>query len=251
MKIALLFFSSFFISFTFTLQAQNRLKIQIPTPEAEAQYIWRNIQDIKFFDQYGYNLSLPKGPFIDSLLNRSRTNRLSDSDFENLQSFVASKVYQKEDYYKAKEAIELQKDFLNSLVNQLTDTEWNWPFKSYKKYQINLTLYGPGGSYNPSEGSILLYATTEGKFKMYDEPANTIIHEIVHIGIEDAIIGKYQVPHALKERIVDTFVKLFFKDELEGYRLQNMGDPKLDEHLESKEELLKLDKVVEAFMEKK
>ena len=46
---------------------------------------------------------------------------------------------------------------------------------------INLTLYGPGGSYNPQEGSIILMITKEGTFKQSLDPAETIVHEIVHI----------------------------------------------------------------------
>jgi len=65
----------------------------------------------------------------------------------------------------------------------------------------------------------------------YDNPANTIIHEIVHMGIEKSIIQKYNLSHGLKERIVDTIVYVLFGEFLPEYKVQNMGDTKIDKFL--------------------
>lgn len=136
------------------------------------------------------------------------------------------------------------------MIEELSKNNWDWGFKEFKTYQINLTLYGPGGSYNPDEGSILIYTNPSGNFKNYQNPANTIIHEIVHIGIESSIISKYDIPHALKERIVDKIVFLNFNEKLPHYKIQEMGDNSIDSYLQAKEDIQYLEEYVEEIMGK-
>ena len=84
----------------------------------------------------------------------------------------------------------------------------------------------------------------------YKNPANTIIHEITHIGMEYSIVRKYNISHGLKERIVDTFVYLMFKEKLPEYKIQNMGDNKIDKYLNKKEDIDSLNTTVSKFMNK-
>ncbi|MEO0472098.1 MAG: hypothetical protein AAF206_20900 [Bacteroidota bacterium] len=228
--------------------SQNRIHINIPTAEAETEYIWQNIRDIQFFEQHGYQLSLPQGPLMEELKQKAKASRLSDEDYARLKRFVAEKVYRKADYQTGFDKIHQQLELINKMVNQLKPAEFPWGFASFETYQVNLTLYGPGGSYNPDEGSILLYTTPDGRFKNYDNPANTIIHEIVHIGIEADIIGQYNVPHPLKERIVDTFVSLYFGQDLPDYRIQNMGETRSDQYLKKKDDVKKLEQIVQGIL---
>ena len=243
-----IFILTFYYSISF---GQSSLQVNIPSPQEEAEYIWSNIQDIAFFEQHNYELSLPQGKLINQLKEKSKSNQLSDNDFEKLLQFIQSDVYKKADYQKAFEKIKAQQKLVNKMANEIINCRHSWGFKSFDTYQINLTLYGPGGSYNPVDGSIIIYATPDGRFKQYNNPVNTLIHEIVHIGIEESIIGKYNVPHALKERIVDHIVLLYFKDELPDYRIQNMGDKRIDELLKKKKDIKRLDKIVGEFVNQK
>lgn len=243
----------YFLTFLFficliSLQGKNRFQVNIPTVEQETEYIWGLIQDISFFEQYNYTLSLPEGALIDSLLVRAKTNRLPDSDFDQLARFMKDEIYNQEDYQKGYEKIQGQLGLLNQLVTQLYQTERHWIFKKFDQYQINLTLYGPGGSYNPEEGSILMYTTRAGQFKRYNDPINTLIHEVIHMGIEESIIQKYQVPHVMKEGIVDRFVWLNFHQELPDYRIQNMGETQLDNYLKELKDLIKLENIVQQLL---
>ncbi len=52
-----------------------------------------------------------------------------------------------------------------------------------------------------------------------------------------SIVQKYGLPHGLKEYIVDTFVYLMFQEQLPEYRIQNMGDPKIDDYLKTPDDL--------------
>lgn len=230
-----------------SIYSQNRVQVNIPTPAAEADYIWRNLRDIKFFEANNYQVSFPQNPLIEQLKVKSKQNKLTDADYESLIALMHDTVYNHADYQAGYNKIEQNLALLDSMIQQLNPAQFDWNFKSYETYQVNLTLYGPGGSYNPDEGSILIYTTPEGQFKGYDNPINTLIHEIVHIGIEASIVGKYDVPHQLKERIVDTFVSLNFGTYLPDYRIQNMGDTRTDAYLKSKLDFKELDKIVEPY----
>ena len=72
-------------------------------------------------------------------------------------------------------------------------------------YSVHLTKYGSGGSYNAERGTVLVNIVFQSK----DRVVGTIIHEIVHIGIEH-LIGEYNVKHWYKERLVDLLVEYYF-----------------------------------------
>ena len=75
----------------------------------------------------------------------------------------------------------------------------------------------------------------------YEQPANTIIHEIVHLGVETSLVQRYQLSHPMKERLVDTIVYLLFNDLLPQYKVQNMGETRLDQYLSTPEDLVDLE----------
>ncbi len=228
----------------------SSVNVEIPTVEQETEYVWRTIIAIPFFEQNGYDISLPEGELIESLKEKARTRSLSDQDYEQLGNFIRNEVYDRSDYQKGYEEVSSRIPLLNEFIMEIENSSLNWDFKLFESYTVTLTLYGPGGSYNPDNGTILLYTTTEGDFKQYDNPANTIIHEVVHIGIEASIVQRYQVPHGLKERIVDTFVYHNFKDRLPSYRIQNMGDPNIDPLISKKSDMENLGDIVRDFMDK-
>ncbi len=233
------------------LKSQDRIAINIPSVKTEAEYIWRIIQDTKFFEEHNYQVNLPEGELIQQLRQKSKTANLNNADFKKLEVFVRDSIYNKAEYQKGHDKIKNEVELINRMINQISDSNFNWSFKEFKTYQVNLTLYGPGGSYNPEEGSILIYTTPKGQFKNYNNPINTIIHEVVHIGVEESIISKYNVPHSLKERIVDTFVSLNFGQYLPEYRIQDMGDKRIDKYIEKVSDLNNLDKAVEQILKEK
>lgn len=190
---------------------QSTIQVKIPSAKSEADYIWSTLMDIDFFESHNYQVNLPVGSFIQTLKEKSKAKLLSDSDYEALRSYIKDSVYKVNDYKKGHEKVLKQVSFVEQLINEIDETQFDWNFKKFSTYTVNLTFYGPGGSFDPEEGSIILFTTKDGHFKNYANPANTMIHEIIHIGIERSIISKHQVPHSLKERIVDTFVMLNLK----------------------------------------
>ena len=229
----------------------QKLLINIPSAETEAEYIWRTIQDIKFFEEHNYQVSLPNGKLIEELKEKAKSGELTNGDYDKLEMYIKKSVYKKEDYLNGYRKIQKEEELILKMINQIDASDFKWNFKEFDSYQVNLTLYGPGGSYNPDEGSILIFTTPGGQFKNYQNPVNTIIHEIVHIGIEESIISKYNVPHALKERIVDTFVSLNFGQFLPEYRIQDMGDFRLDPLIKEASDLNDLENIVEIILSEK
>lgn len=234
----------------FAQKPTPRIEVVIPTADQEADYVWRTLQDMRFFDERGYDVSLPTGNLIETLKKKSLDNQLSQGDFESLKKFIRDSVYNPSNYqggYKKAEKGALQ---VENMLSKILESPRNWEFKVFSKYQVLLTLYGPGGSYNPDEGTVLLFTTADGQFKQYNDPANTLIHEITHIGMEASIMAPLDVPHGLKERIVDTFVHLNFHDQLPEYRIQQMGDERFDQYVQTKEQLIDLRAIVESFLRK-
>jgi len=232
---------SSFVSFS------QKVVVNTPTLEEEMNYIWRNLEDILFFEKNNYQVAFPKLQLLESLKEKAQKGELSSHDFEQLKSDFKDSVYHVNDYQKGLLKVSQSLPILQQMLDQIQQLKLNWPFQLHPQYCVRLTLYGPGGSYDPSSGEIILYTTLSGDFKQYENPANTIIHEIVHMGIEQSIIAKHQVPHAMKERIVDHFVLLNFKDLLPGYRLQEMGDRRVDPIMKASE-LKNLDQNIERIL---
>lgn len=227
----------------------KKFTMNIPTIEQEASSIWRTINDIKFFEEKGYSVNLPNDKLIDTLIVKSKNGTFSNQDYSLIYELLESKIYNKSDYRLAHEKVENQEQLINTIILQLDSLRkiWNWDFKIYESYTIIFTLYGSGGSYDPSTGTVTLFTTIQGNFKKYENPTNTIIHEIIHIGLEESIVQQYNIPHTLKEEIVDRIVFLLFNSLLPQYEVQRMGDSKIDGYLKEIDDIKNLKKVIEAY----
>lgn len=231
--------------------SQDKILIHIPSAEDEAEYIWSTLQNIQFFEEHNYPVTLPKGEIIEELKEKSKQNTLTEIDLAYLKKFITDSVYNVLDYQKGYKNVDDIRRVLNGMIHVLHKADYPWGFKKYETYSIQLTLYGSGGGYNSDNGFITLYTDPIGGFKQYNDPTNTLIHEIIHLGIEESIILKYEVPHTLKERIVDQFVLLYFKEALPKYHLQEMGEDRIDSYLKVKEDLVTLNQFVEEILQTK
>ena len=230
----------------------SRIEVVQPTVEQEATSIWRTINDIAFFEQQGYNISLPKDSLIDSLIIKSKSGAFGSDDFSAIYTLVENKVFDKKDYEQATQKVEKQIKLINDFLSEIDTkkSQWDWVFKTFDKYKVVLTLYGTGGSYDPDKGVITLLTNKEGRFVKYRNPAYTIIHEITHMGMEFSIVRKFDITHGLKERIVDTFVYLMFRKELPAYKIQNMGDKNIDRYLNNEKDVESLNSIISEFVKK-
>ena len=228
-----------------------KLSITIPTVAQEATSIWRTINDIKFFEKNGYTVNLPKDELIDKLITKSKEGTFGNNDYSAIYNLLESKIYNTANYKLALENVQLQEQLINNMVVQLHSLQDSciWNFNILDNYNVVFTLYGSGGSYDPQNGTITLFTTEKGEFKNYKNPANTIIHEIVHIAIEESIVQKYNFSHSLKELTVDTIVKLLFNNLLPEYKVQNMCNFNIENYLKNKNDIKNLNKTIEKINE--
>ena len=253
MKPPKLFFATVFSIIVLESKSQAtapRIEIVEPTIEHEATSIWRTINDIIFLEKEGYKIELPENSSIDSLIMKSRNGTFGRNDFSTIYKLVENNVFNHKNYERAIQKVNDQTDLINQLIYVIDSqkAEWDWNFQMFDKYIVLFTLYGTGGSYDPDEGTITLLTTKKGEFMNYENPTNTIIHEITHIGMEYSLVHKYNLPHGLKERVVDTFVYLMFKEKLPEYRVQNMGNPEIDEYLKTRADIGSLDRIISEFV---
>ncbi len=251
-RLVLIPFFAIIISGCKSQNSVSRIAIVQPTIAQEATSIWRTINDIAFFEKQGYTINLPKDSLIDSLIAKSKNGTFGDEDFPIIHTLVETKVFDQKNYERAIQKVANQIDLMNDLVSEIDSkkSQWDWKFKMFDTYKVVFTLYGTGGSYDPDNGTITILTNKEGEFMNYEQPANTIIHEITHMGMEYSIVQKYNLPHGLKERLVDTFVYLMFKEELPEYRTQDMGDIKIDEYLKKQEDIGSLNAIISKFVHK-
>lgn len=249
----LLLLSFSIISFNCLSQKQfSRIEIVEPTIQQEATSIWRTINDYSFLEKQGYKINLPKHALIDSLITKSKNGIFVNEDFEKIYTLLETKFFDGQNYEKAKQKIGDQIDLMNEFLSIVDSRKrkWDWKFKMFDTYKIVLTLYGTGGSYDPDGGIVTLLTNKEGGFLKYENPANTIIHEISHMGMEYSLVQKHNLPHGLKERIVDTFVHLMFHEKLPQYKIQNMGDSAIDDYFNKQEDIDSLNEIVSDFIKK-
>ncbi len=191
--------------------------------EYEIQRIKNTIKKLDWFKEKGYRLSLPK--------NLS----LEDVDFldeECIRNSILSE-YSEDDYKKVIKTVNQQwLKFSPLLENYFLETN----IKLEDFYEVKLTKYGVGGSYN-LPNTIITNIQAH-----YDVGlVKTIIHEIIHLSIQK-LIEKYEVEHWEKERIVDLILDKYFS---EINKMQNIPidtksiDQVFEKHYPNIEEVIK------------
>ena len=210
---------------------QPEFVIQVPSSLDETKYVWSLIKNIQFYHNNGYKLSMPNDEIVNTLIQKNKTNKLSNKDWEIFKSVFLERIYNKSYYSVSYEIVKSNLLSANKAIELFRGYQNKWNFYIPRKYTIVLTLYGPGGSYNPNSGKIFLMTTKYGNFKRSKNPLETIFHEAVHIGIENVVIKKYKVSHWMKERIVDKFVAHHFMNICPDYRLQPNTDTTIDKIL--------------------
>ena len=251
--IKLLIFAFSIISLSCKSQAQvSRIEVVQPTIQQEATSIWRTINDYTFLEKQGYTINLPNDSVIDSLITKSKNGAFGNEDFSRIYTLLETGYFDQKNYEKAKQKVQKEIDLINDFLSEIGTkrNQWDWNFAMFDKYKVVFTLYGTGGSYDPDEGIITLLTNKDGGFIKYKNPIYTIIHEISHMGMEYSIVRKHNLSHGLKERLVDTFVFLMFKEKLPEYEIQNMGDKNIDEYLSEKKHIESLNAIVSKFVNK-
>jgi hypothetical protein len=158
-----------------------RIKVTY-SPEQEIEYVKFTLSQRRFLDENGYKYDLPQG--------------LSDDPPEDEIRQAVESEYNAADYDPLKNLIDRQ---WPSVINQSGhDLKCLLPHIS-SDYFVRLTRYGPGGSYHPPHQVSVHLKRQRGD-------VDTILHEIVHLGVH-ALITQNQVGDWAKERVVDLLAR--------------------------------------------
>lgn len=247
MKFFMFVFPLFFCT-GFIQTQQSVLKVNIPTLEDEFTYVWQSINEIKFFESHGYSVNFPKSDIVVGMLEKARKNSLSEADFSNLKKNMLEIGFQQSDYLAGYKNLLKSLPQIEDALLVLRKSRFNWDFKLYENYNITLTLYGPGGYYNPETGCIVIFVATDGTFRGNSNSAHILIHDIIHMGIENSIVKLYKLTRIQKERIVDLFISIYFRDLFPDYQMQNLDNNGIDDYLKCKEDFVNLNEKIGLYL---
>jgi hypothetical protein len=200
------------------------LLVRCQTIDEEIRYIISLIKDKEFFRQNGYSVKLPDHTKFKEVFLR---DEIADSDLDELRQIFINEIYSPTDYEVGVRTITSCVDDLRLVWEKFE--AWNnaWNFSLYPKYQILLTLYGTGGMYLPDDSKIIMMTDKNGQFQN-SNPLETVIHELVHLGIEEPIVNGFDFSHWEKEKVVDLLCKHSFSSIIPNYQLQQIDNSHLD-----------------------
>jgi len=212
----------------------------VTSKEMEIRRVLNTLKDTLFFDKNGYTPKLPSNPAFEVLKQHARQKRLTAEEFK-IAEIITGEAYdsQKEKYDNTCKKVEEYTEEVWRLFKSLPLREYEgWGFKVFPEYIIVPTLYGIGGSYNHEKGMVFTQLTEDP-----ERNRSRTLHEMVHVGIEEAVVKKYNLDQNTKEYIVDRFMIDHFGDIFPHYQeqkstmraeprvralLQQQGKPKFD-----------------------
>ena len=198
-------------------------------PDEAFEYVWALLQRMEFFRANGYRLALPEHPAFQQLADG--TANLAEVDRDELRRVFVADVYREADFGAGLQAARAVEPMLDQVLAELGRMRGEWGFELFPRYRVLVTLFGPGGSYAPDTGTITMLTTRDGRFKG-GGPLHTIVHEMVHLGIERPIVQRFGLTHWEKERLVDLICSIRLRDVLPDYRLQSKGHTELDAYVD-------------------
>ena len=205
--------------------------VNISTAQQEADYTCDLIEGIDYFTSRGYTPEFPDHPLIDSMVEESSQGRFDRAQCASLDSLFEEDIYQARLYNRPYRRVIRALPALDQAHDVFMQYNQKWDFRTFDHYEILLTLYGPGGMFDTKTGKIWLMITDAGSFKMGDDPANVIVHEAVHIGLDEPIVERFGLSQGVTEHLVDRFITDHFHDLLPDYEAQELGDLSIDPYL--------------------
>lgn len=225
---------------------KSNITIQFQNIQEEFENLIYQISQVPFYKEHGYSPSLSSHSVFENLVkSEAHINAIQkmindevyplpddyvihDITIGKLKEVFESEVYSKLDYHNGIRILTNEKHILQSAIDSASVLSNNWGFKTFPQYKILLTKYGVGGSYNETNGSIILLLSRFEKWSE-NEIQSTLVHEMVHLGIEESIIERYGLTQWEKERLVYLICTFYFNDISPDYSMQNKGDDRIDE----------------------
>ncbi len=222
----------------------TKIIIRAQTANEEFDYLMKVLSKMDFYNQYGYKIPIPNHPFFLNISNN--LDLLKSLDIKEAKKIFKKDVYNPDFFEKGLRTLSKDVKLVKEAIKKMENWK-NWKFKLFPSYQVKLTAYGPGGSYDFNHGNIIMKTKESGEFVR--DPYHTIVHEIIHIGIEESIVKKFELTHLEKEGLVDSICANCFDDLLIDYVIQDRGDKKVF-NLVSKDNIMELPKIIKEYKKK-
>ncbi|HUW24421.1 MAG TPA: hypothetical protein VMW04_02220 [Patescibacteria group bacterium] len=215
------------------------LVIRPPTADEEYDRVASYLRKLPWYNENGYKLPLPTHPAFQQLAQPGAD--LAVLDLEETRRLFAQEVYDPTAYEARLRAVEADRFVIEEAYLRFRELNKRWGVKVFPRYEITLTQFGAGGSYDSEKGRVIILTSSR------HSPKRIAIHEGVHIGIEDGIVQKYGLSHWEKERTVDKICSIRFGDLLPNYDFQARGDIRIDPYVTS-ETIRQLPQAMERYV---
>jgi hypothetical protein len=178
------------------------------SPEIDENRVKNTLAQLEWFNEKKYKVLLPE-------------NITESSNSDEIMVAVAKDYVENQKIYLSEKTFLLEKWPIYEKI--LTEKLQGCELEIQETYDIFLTAYGVGGSYNLPN---MIIANIKRSWQT--GLLRTVIHEIIHLSIEK-YIWEYKIDHWTKERLVDLLLTEFFPDLS---KMQNMSIPteKIDKH---------------------
>ena len=150
------------------------------TIEEELKRVQNIIQEEKFFKENGYCPILPDGIMFDNFSESKASSQIKKEFQEDLAKNIEEILIN--DWEKYRKQIEYFLKFL--------------PYEKPKELKIIFTRYGMDGSYDIPNVILINLRNVENPFSI-------LIHELLHLIIEEPVVSGYGLSQLEKESLVD------------------------------------------------
>lgn len=205
---------------------------RIETAEESFNTVMTCIETLPWLRKYGYHVVLPQEQEFQKLYE----NPQAIIDKDKLKRIFETQIYDKFSLKQALPTFLQTKDTVKQALKKFAVLNKNWGFVLLSHYEIIVTPFGIEGFYEKWDDKVRILLLSKnllglgfGKLEL----SASIIHEMVHIGIDTIIVEKYGLTHWQKERLVDVICMLYLKDVMPYYTpdalREKNGDRRIDE----------------------
>ena len=196
-------------------------------PETAFSYLRWTVKSLEWYRQNGYPTDkLPAGDLLEEMKQSVLAGDDKSVFYQKFYERATRELYDEGFFKKMHTLIDSKLPYVEQICSRFSELKKNWGFKTLDTYCLDLTYGGPGGAYDAWDGKVILKMPKSYEFEkvVLKKWEWTIIHEMLHIGIEENIVQAFQLSQNEKERVVDLMTRYFTG----GSSLQERGDKSMD-----------------------
>lgn len=211
--------------------------IGMNSPEEELKRVQFYLSRKSWYEEHGYSPVFPGNPLLQE--------QFTDEEMDDRLGLLKEE-YREDIYAKGVALLEASKQKIQAIFPTFKKMHDSWGFVLFPEYEIKVTRYGMGGSYDKDTGRIVMRVKDDGTF-LRNQPHHTPIHEMLHIGTEATIVRRFGLNQREKERMIDRMVVSLFSDIAPDYRVHNIGNKGIEPYI-TPETVMELPEAIESYV---